>query len=198
MRELENVFNELENMQGVQRATADRLLHEMEERKAEAEAAADLYNKSVLDESVPVASLAEYRVTADRAEALYKKAQAEYDQFTAMPGCIDAATYSKYFNKIRAHYQSAANVVYGRVKKSVHHLKNAAADLEQIHQRYFEAVKELNAIVASTHSTEGCKSVKADLGTLFMRARTEIEGEMFVRQQLHEFISKIADGLQTK
>lgn len=198
MRELESIFNELEALQGQQSATADRLKHEAEERKAAAEAAEDLYNRSVLDESVPVSVLAEYRVSADRAAAFSKKAQAQYEQYTAMPGCIDTDTYSKAFKEIRAYYQTEANAVYKRVNKAAEALKKDLAALEQIHAGYMESVRQLNTIVKRTHSSENCNSVMVDTGNIYGRQSTEIENELSVRRLLTEFTANIDAGMPKK
>lgn len=198
MRELESIFNELEALQGQQSATADRLKHEAEERKVATEAAEDLYNRSVLDESVPVSVLSEYRVAADRATALSKKAQAEYEQYTAMPGCIDTDTYSKAFKEIRAYYQTEANAVYKRVNKAAEAFKKDLATFEQIHAGYMESVRQLNTIVKSTHSSENCNSVMVDTGNIYGSPRTEIENELSVRRLLTEFTANIAAWMPKK
>lgn len=198
MRELESIFNELEALQGQQSATADRLKHEAEERKAAADAAADIYNRSVLDESVPVSVLAEYRVSADRAKALSNKAQAEYEKYTSMPGCINADTYSKAFKEIRAYYQTTANAVYKRVNKAAEGFKKDITELEQIHAGYMDAVKQLNTIVKCTHSDENCNSVIVDTGNLYGRTSTDIENELSVRRLLTEFTANIAVWMPKK
>lgn len=194
MKEIESIFNELESMQGVQIATADRLKHEAEERKKAAEDTATRYNKAVLDESVPVSVLAEYRVAADRAAAFSEKAQAEYEHFIATPGCIDTAAYRKSFKEIQGYYQNAADTVYKHVNKVLEGLKKDCTDLEQIHNDYMQAVRKLNAIVRGTHSA--CNMV--DTGNIFGRTDTEIKNEMYVRQCISEFAAKLADRIDEK